>query len=212
MNTFALNYTLNDRAGKPILSESVSGTRIGAILEHIAKKSYEYDQKTTGVSVHVSKFQIAEGKVITDLKKLESVTTMVLIAMEHYNQKSGKLVIESVDHEKSRLTENLKSVFGDPEKTKKFIECWNGYKRVPGTTPYAKGSCEKAKKKKKLVNELELPSLEKGDILLVGKFKNRKAEIKGFSTDDNGQPVAKTSKGDQKIFKPRVAKLIPEKS
>jgi hypothetical protein len=59
------------------------------------------------------------------------------------------------------------------------------------------------------LTELELPSLEVGDTLLVGKFKNRKAEIKGFSTDDKGQPVAQTSLGDQKIFKPRVAKLIP---
>ena len=67
------------------------------------------------------------------------------------------------------------------------------------------------KKSKKLVAELKLPDLEKGDVLLVGKFKNRKAEIKGFSTDDNGQPVADTTKGEQKIFKPRIEKLMPKK-
>lgn len=65
------------------------------------------------------------------------------------------------------------------------------------------------KKRAKLVAELELPDLEKGDILMVGKFKNRAAEITDFETDEHGQPVAKTTKGDQKIFKPRVAKLMP---
>jgi hypothetical protein len=62
------------------------------------------------------------------------------------------------------------------------------------------------------IAELDLPSLEKGDTLLVGKWKNRRAEIKGFETDENGQPVAKTNKGDQKIFKPRIAKLMPPKA
>ena len=55
----------------------------------------------------------------------------------------------------------------------------------------------------------ELPKLAIGDILLVGKFKNRKATITGFSSDENNQPVALTDKGDQKIFKPRIAKLMP---
>ena len=56
-----------------------------------------------------------------------------------------------------------------------------------------------------------LPSLAVGDVLLVGKFKNRKATITGFSTDENNQPVAQTDKGDHKIFKPRIAKLMPAK-
>ncbi len=55
---------------------------------------------------------------------------------------------------------------------------------------------------------LKLPDLEVGDVLMVGKFKNRKATIKGFTTDKNGQPVAKTDKGDQQIFKGRVKKLM----
>src|ERR1017187_7233061 len=57
----------------------------------------------------------------------------------------------------------------------------------------------------------ELPRLDVGDVLLVGKFKNRKATITGFSSDENNQPVAQTDKGDQKIFKPRIAKLMPAK-
>jgi hypothetical protein len=57
----------------------------------------------------------------------------------------------------------------------------------------------------------KLPRLAVGDVLLVGKFKNRKATITGFSSDENNQPVAQTDKGDQKIFKPRIAKLMPAK-
>jgi len=56
---------------------------------------------------------------------------------------------------------------------------------------------------------LELPTMDVGDQVLVGKFKNRKAEIKGFKTDPNNQPVLKTDKGDQKLFKPRIVKLMP---
>jgi hypothetical protein len=55
----------------------------------------------------------------------------------------------------------------------------------------------------------ELPRLAIGDVLLVGKFKNRKATIIGFSSDENNQPVAQTDKGEHKIFKPRIAKLMP---
>jgi hypothetical protein len=57
----------------------------------------------------------------------------------------------------------------------------------------------------------ELPSLAVGDVLLVGKFKNRRATITGFSSDENNQPVAQTDKGKQKIFKARIAKLMPAK-
>ena len=56
---------------------------------------------------------------------------------------------------------------------------------------------------------LDLPDLETGDELMVGKFKNRKATIKDFKKDEHGQPVAVTNKGDQKIFKGRVKKLMP---
>ncbi|MDP8980019.1 MAG: hypothetical protein M3O35_05440 [Acidobacteriota bacterium] len=57
----------------------------------------------------------------------------------------------------------------------------------------------------------QLPKLAIGDVLLVGKFKNRKATITGFSVDENNQPVAQTDKGEHKIFKPRIAKLMPVK-
>lgn len=57
---------------------------------------------------------------------------------------------------------------------------------------------------------LQLPKLKTGDTLLVGRFKNSKATIKGFKKDDKGQPVAKTDKGDQRLLKPRIPKLFPD--
>lgn len=58
---------------------------------------------------------------------------------------------------------------------------------------------------------LKLPDMNVGDEVKVGRFKNRKAEIKGFKKDDHNQPVLKTTKGDQKLFKPRISKLEPKK-
>ena len=51
------------------------------------------------------------------------------------------------------------------------------------------------------------PKLKVGDEVKVGKWKNRKAVIKGFTKDKHNQPVLKTNKGDQKLFKPRISKL-----
>ena len=58
------------------------------------------------------------------------------------------------------------------------------------------------------LEELKLPTLKVGDEMMVGKFKNRKATITGFKTDKHGQPIAKTDKGDQQIFKGRLKKLM----
>jgi hypothetical protein len=58
---------------------------------------------------------------------------------------------------------------------------------------------------------LQPPKIKVGDEVKVGKFLNRKADVIGFETDDNGQPVLKTTKGDQKLFKPRISKLEPPK-
>jgi hypothetical protein len=60
--------------------------------------------------------------------------------------------------------------------------------------------------------KLVLPDIEIGDKIFVCKFKNRKADVKGFATDDHNQPVLKTTKGDQKLFKPRIAKLMKNKN
>ncbi len=57
---------------------------------------------------------------------------------------------------------------------------------------------------------LKLPDINVDDEVKVGRFKNRKAIVKGFKKDDHGQPVLKTTKGDQKLFKPRISKLEPK--
>ena len=54
---------------------------------------------------------------------------------------------------------------------------------------------------------LDLPEIEVGDEVMVGKFKNRKATVTGLTKDDHNQPVLKTTKGDQKLFRPRLSKL-----
>jgi GNAT superfamily N-acetyltransferase len=61
---------------------------------------------------------------------------------------------------------------------------------------------------KEAQSTLKLPNIDVGDEVMVGKFKNRKATVKGFDKDDNNQPVLKTNKGDQKLFKPRIRKLM----
>lgn len=57
------------------------------------------------------------------------------------------------------------------------------------------------------IESLELDDVEVGDEIKVGRFKNSKATVKGFKKDKHNQPVLKTTKGDQKLFKPRLSKL-----
>jgi hypothetical protein len=54
------------------------------------------------------------------------------------------------------------------------------------------------------------PSLEVGDEIKKGKFKNSPAVVKGFKKDKHNQPVLKTNKGDVQLFKPRITKLMKE--
>ena len=49
-----------------------------------------------------------------------------------------------------------------------------------------------------------------GDMILVGKFKNRKAEVKSFDKDKNNQPTVKTTKGERSLYKFRINKLMPK--
>ena len=54
---------------------------------------------------------------------------------------------------------------------------------------------------------LNPPSIDVGDEVKTGKFKNVKATVKGFKKDDHNQPVLKTNKGDKKLFNLRLSKL-----
>jgi predicted chitinase len=55
--------------------------------------------------------------------------------------------------------------------------------------------------------EFQPPTIKVGDEVMLGKFKNRRAEVKGFAKDKNNQPVLQTTKGDTQLFKPRISKL-----
>ena len=62
----------------------------------------------------------------------------------------------------------------------------------------------------KEVSSYQPPAIDVGDEVRVGKFKNRKAEVQGFTKDKNNQPVLRTNKGDQQLFKPRITKLMKD--
>lgn len=55
-------------------------------------------------------------------------------------------------------------------------------------------------------------SLEKDDKVLIGKYRNKEAEIKGFSIDKHNQPVMHTNKGKRNLTAFRIADKMPEES
>lgn len=177
MSDFSFLYELETKTGERVLIQAVTGNKMGAMLEHIAKTVNQYGKDN--VTVKMLKARLDEDTVIVDPTKMESISTLVTMAVEHYTQKSGELVVETIYPKKPNLVENLRKVLSNP------------------------------KKAQKLVSELKLPDLEKGDVLLAGKFKNKRCTIDDFHDDENGQPVADTDRGEQKIFKPRIAKLMP---
>ena len=59
-------------------------------------------------------------------------------------------------------------------------------------------------------NELKIPGISKGDVILGGKYKNVPMEVKGVSKDENNQPVLDTTKGDRHAYGFRLKKLMPE--
>lgn len=247
---FNFLYELHNKSGECVMTQSVTGKRIAPMLEHIARIVNEHEDAT----VHVIKARVNES-VLVDPKRMESLSTLITMGVEHYSAKAGEVVVENA-YTKS-LDETLAEVLTDPKKAKKLMEAAekhqvgatarkHGYVRTrksnAKTTIYAHPKSghvlsywaghnkwehynpdltvsKSGEGHKDLAahlagiheddDTLKLPDLNTGDTLLVGKFKNRRAEIKGFSKDENNQPVAQTTKGDQKIFKPRIAKLMP---
>ena len=58
--------------------------------------------------------------------------------------------------------------------------------------------------------ESDNPDIQKGDTILVGRWRNSPAIVKGFGKDKNNQPVVVTSKGRYSLYKFRIQKLIKE--
>ena len=61
----------------------------------------------------------------------------------------------------------------------------------------------------KFLLEYSNPDIKVGDMVLVGKFKNRKAIVKGFTKDKNHQPQVITTKGTYSLYRFRVNKYMP---
>ena len=59
----------------------------------------------------------------------------------------------------------------------------------------------------KFYEDINIP-LNKGDNVLFGKFKNKKAVVQDFKKDDKGQPILDTDKGDVQLLKIRIPKLV----
>lgn len=63
-------------------------------------------------------------------------------------------------------------------------------------------------KLEKVFEELDI-----GDVVYMGKFRNKKAIIKDFGVDKLGQPTIKTNKGERNMYAFRLQKLLsPEKT
>jgi hypothetical protein len=63
----------------------------------------------------------------------------------------------------------------------------------------------------RIKNAYTLPTLDKGDILLGGKYRNVPMEVEGMGRDENNQPTIKTNKGERSAFAFRVKKLMDKK-
>lgn len=50
--------------------------------------------------------------------------------------------------------------------------------------------------------------VEIGDEVLMGKFRNKRAIVKDFGTDKNGQPTIKTNRGERAMYSFRLSKLM----
>jgi len=62
------------------------------------------------------------------------------------------------------------------------------------------------------LQEYSVPTVKIGDEVLIGKWKNKTAVIKGIKKDKNNQPVLVTDKGDVNLYHFRIKKLMPGKN
>jgi hypothetical protein len=57
----------------------------------------------------------------------------------------------------------------------------------------------------------EQTDIQIGDVIRTGKFKNKRATVMGFDTDEKGQPIIITDKGKVNLYHVRIEKLMPKK-
>jgi len=173
-----------------------------------------------GMSASKMRAAAAEG----DFEAFKSGTPEPKLAQTMYDRvRAGMGITEEAPPGREKQVKALKGKVDNPyavawasyNKSKKVIETLQDLHRAKpldeATTQFVLKQVTTIREHLNNINEatLDLPDLESGDELMVGKFKNRKATIKDFKKDEHGQPVAVTNKGDQKIFKGRVKKLMP---
>jgi hypothetical protein len=61
-----------------------------------------------------------------------------------------------------------------------------------------------------ILMEYDNSDIDVGDMVLVGRFKNRRAIVKGFTHDKNNQPQVITTKGTYSLYRFRINKIMPE--
>jgi hypothetical protein len=59
---------------------------------------------------------------------------------------------------------------------------------------------------RKIISEVLKLDLEVGDVILTGKFKNKRTVVKKIETDDMGQPII----NGMKALSFRIEKLMPQ--
>jgi hypothetical protein len=76
---------------------------------------------------------------------------------------------------------------------------------------YVNGVSNLTKRAMAYKKSYELPEINKGDEILVGKYKNVRATVNGKSKDESGQPTLLTNKGERHVHPFRLQKLMPKK-
>jgi hypothetical protein len=61
-----------------------------------------------------------------------------------------------------------------------------------------------------LIEELVIPEIKVGDLILLGKWKNKRGIVKSIAKDENGQPVVVTDKGRFSLYNFRINDLMPK--
>lgn len=120
------------------------------------------------------------------------------LGMDLYTERHVPL--EMTQQGRLRVTTTAQSQFDDPRKIEDVLDRNKEFRKIFGNAPIDYSVVEK--------DSYQPPEIEVGDEIRFGKFKNRKAEVTGFTKDKYNQPVLKTNKGDKQLFKPRLTAII----
>lgn len=207
-----------------------TGYSISDIWNKANKSEGKKSPKTkapAGVKKDVNKFlkwrvpeikSIKDGIVTTKDNRIEFQVTDIGDMMEIYGinvegEKGTGIGIKLVQAVKDFADLNWKGLKVVKPYNHSFWKKFN----ITEDKPYTSLDSDNWKRVKKLVEgksmkikmaDITVP-LDVGDEIMVGRFKNKKVVVKGFGTDDKGQPTLKTDKGEFPLFKFKVKKWMP---